>query len=222
MKNNKSQGPDFQSQQQQFSPSALFYGGRMMGRTYQDPKYGFVAKYNPSKAERRQQALTQSRINALLPTLGQTAPQVGQRFDRMRDDYIGQQTDMFSKEYKKTLDGLREDIGSRFGTLKNSTYFDKLGRLQEDVYNPAILDIQRTGSLMRRDLDSQEQQRKMQELGALMGVFGQGQSNYMNQLNMPLQGSQLLNQWNLNQMQQQAQQKQNATNSFLGFLGGMM
>lgn len=212
-----------------FSPSATFYGDTMQSQTYKDPKLGLVTKYLPSAGEKERQQYAEEGINRILPTLGATAPEMGQRFDQMRNDYEAQQTDRFSREWDKTMRNLREDTASRFGTLKATPYFDKMNSMFQDVYNPAILDIQRTGSIMRSDLDAQEQNRKLQELGAYSAVMGGDNQNLLQNLQVPLQSSQMMNQFNQNQYTQQLQAYQNqqaqrnaATNNFLGFLGRVM
>lgn len=208
-----------------FSPSAVMYGDQLVGQTYKDKKLGIVTKYSPTPEEQARKSMADAQINAILPTLGQTAPEIGQRFDQMRDDYIGQQTDIFNREYDKTLRDLREDIGSRFGTLKATPYFDRLQSLERDIRIPAYLDIQRAGSLYRTDLDNQEQARKLNELSALGQSLTGAQQTFLNNIQAPLSSSQLMNNFNQNQYQQQLAQYQqdqarraSTTNSFLNYL----
>lgn len=211
-----------------FTPSEIRYGDQVVGRTYMDNGQ-IVNQYFADPAEQERKKVANERINQILPTLGQTAPEIGQRYDQMRDDYIGQQTDLFNKEYDKTLKGLREDVVSRFGTTNATPYYDKMTELERDVRAPAYLDIQRTGSLMRKDLDTQEQQRKLQELSALGYTLSADQQAFLSGLNAPIQAGQYANNFNqqnylnrLNAYNQQQQQRANATNSFLGFLGRVM
>lgn len=212
-----------------FTPSEIRYGDQVMGRTYMDPSGQIVSQYFADPAEIERKRVANERINQILPTLGQTAPEIGQRYDQMRDDYIGQQTDLFNTEYDKSLKGLREDVVSRFGTTKGSPYYDRLTKLEKDVKAPAYLDIQRTGSMMRKDLDSQEQQRKLQELSALGYTLSADQQAFLSNLQAPVQSSQLGNNFQqqnylnrLNSFNSGLARNQNATNSFLGFLGRVM
>lgn len=205
-----------------FTPSAIYIGGRMVGQTYLDN--GVVkTQYFESPEEIERRRISEQRVNQILPTLGQTAPEIGARYDQMRDDYIAQQTGMFDNEYNKTMKNLREDIGARFGTLKATPYFDKLEDLQKNVRNPAMLEIQRSGSMYRKDLDDQEQARKLNELSALGYSLNSQQQNFLSGLSAPQSLSGLFNQFNQNTYSQRLAQfnnditrRQNATTGLLG------
>lgn len=189
-----------------FTPSTIKYGDQVVGKTYKDKNLGVVTQYMPDPAEVERKAIANQRINQILPTLGQTAPEIGQRYDQMMNDYVGQQTDLFNKEYDKAFKGIREDVTSRFGTTNSSQYYDKLGKLEQDVRTPAYLDIQRTGSMMRRDLDSQEQSRKLQELSALGYNLSADQQAFLSGIQSPVQTGQYYNNFNLQNYKNQMDQ----------------
>jgi hypothetical protein len=205
-----------------FTPSDVLIGNRVVGRTYMDG--GTIkTQYFESPEEIERRRISEQRVNQLLPTLGQTAPEMGQRYDQMRDDYIAQQTGMFDTEYNKSMKNLREDIGARFGTLKATPYFDKLEDLQKNVRNPAMLEIQRSGSIYRKDLDDQEQAKKLNELSALGYSLNGQQQQFMQGLGSPLSAASLYNQFaqnsysqRLSQFNNDLQRRQSATNGLLG------
>jgi hypothetical protein len=211
-----------------FTPSQVMIGNRVVGQTYMGPDGNIVTQYFESPEEIERRRISDQKINQILPTLGQTAPELGQRYDTMMNDYVSQQTDLFNRDYDKSLRGLREDIGSRFGTLKATPYFDKLQDLEKNVKAPAMLEIQRQGSMYRKDLDDQEQGRKLTELGALGYQLNTAQQNFLSGLQSPLTTATLMNNFNQNRYSQQLQgynqelaRRQNSTNRLLSFIGGL-
>lgn len=191
----------------QFSGSKIYYGDNLVGETLKQGN-DIITRYFPDPAEMERQKIADARINQLLPTLGQTAPELAAQYDQASNDWRNQQTDKFTQEYNKTMRGLREDTGRRFGTLKSSTYFDRMEDVTKNVWNPGILDINRNASIMRQDLSDQDQARKLRELSALGGTLSAGDQEFLGKLQPAYQGSQMGNNYNNNLYNAQMQQYQ--------------
>jgi hypothetical protein len=212
-----------------FQPSAVMYGDQLVGKTYQDPKLGIVSQYMPTAEEQARQRMSQERINQLLPTLGQTAPEIAAQFDQSVNDYADDATAQFMRQFSPLMRATREDYASRFGGLNNSPYLDRMQEMEETVRMPALASIARQASSMRQDLFDKDQARKLRELQALGYTLNEDQSNFITQLQTPNQNAQLGNQFNQNtylydlqRYQQQQANQMNATNTALGFLGRIL
>lgn len=191
-----------------FQSSKIYEGDRLVGETYKDKKLGVITKYydDPEETIRKQQA--QEGINRILPTLGQTAPEMSAQYDQIAQSYTDQQTDAFNKIYNPQLKSLREDIGSRFGTLQNSQYFDALNDLEKNVRTPALLDIARSAQQQKTNLYNNQEAQKLQQLQALGYVLNNDQAAFLAGLQNPQQSSNSANSFNLQNYAQQLQNYQ--------------
>lgn len=191
-----------------FQNSAVFNGNDLVSSTYQDPTYGIVTKYNSTPEQQQAKAAAQSRINSILPTLGQTSPEMSKQYDDIAKAYTDQSTAAFDRIYQPSLRNLREDIGSRFGTLQATPYFDQLGELEKNVRVPAMVDIANTATQKKQDLYNTAQNQKLQELQGLGYVLNADQQQFLNGLNSSNTNSNAGNQFNLANYQNALQQYQ--------------
>lgn len=212
-----------------FAPSTIMYGDQVVGKTYKDKKTGqIINQYLPSAEEQQQKQLAQSRINSILPTLGITAPEMSQQYDNIANSYINETTSNFDRAYQPFLRNQREDYASRFGGLANTPYIDAMRNNEEQIRQPALLSIANQANLLKKDLYSQQEQQKLNELQALGYNLNSTQQNFLNGLSQPLNASSLANNFNQNNYMQQLQQyniagqrQAQSQNALLGFLGGM-
>lgn len=191
---NPSQTPSFQN-------SASMYGDQLTGRTYKDPKLGIVSQYLPSQAEQQTRTAAQAGINNLIPSLGQTDPQMANEYDSMANAYADNEKAQFDRMYDPSLRNLREDIGSRFGTTQASPYYDQLNQLETNVRMPALLQIANDAAGMKQTLYNNAQNQKLAQLQGLGYVLNGNQQNFLNNLQNPQQSSNAGNAFNLSNYQ---------------------
>jgi hypothetical protein len=196
-----------------FQNSANFYGDQLASQTYMDPTYGVVTKYNPSPAESQSKSAAQSRINQILPTLGQTSPEMSKQFDDMSNAYADQATAAFNREYAPLQRNVREDYASRFGGGQNTPYIDAINDMETRQRVPALVDIANNATQKRQDLYNTQEQQKLNELQSLGYVLNGDQATFLQNLQNPQQVSSSTN--NFNQQNYADQLKQyNADREF--------
>lgn len=210
-----------------FQPSTIMYGNQVVGQTYKDANGNVVNAYYPTPAQQQNQQMAQDKINQILPTLDESNPALAKQWAAQANSYADQATAQFNREYDPTMRNLREDAASRFGTLQQTPYFDRMQQLETQVKMPAYEDIARQATLLQQDLANQDQGRKLQELQALGYNLSQDQQNFLNNLQAPLSTANSANAVSQNNYlaglqswQAQNQMGQNATNAALGALGG--
>jgi len=212
-----------------FQASKIYNGDQLVGETYKDPVQGIITKYyeDPAEAERKKQA--QSQINSILPTLGQTAPEMSAQYDQIANAYQDQATQAFDRLYNPRLKDLREDIGSRFGTLKATPYFDTLNDLETNVRTPALLDIANTAQQQKQSMYNNQEAQKLQRLQALGYLLNSDQTAFLQNVQAPQNSSIAGNNFNqsnyLQQLQQynlNRQQQSQGNNALLGLVGGLI
>lgn len=213
-----------------YTGGEVYYGNQLVGQSYMDPNKGVVTKYTPTAEQEESRKAAQGRINQILPTLGQTSPEMSKQYDDISSAWMDKQTAAYDREYQPLLRNLREDYSSRFGGLSNQPYIDALTDAETRQRQPAMLDISRQGTLMKQDLYNQAQQQKLNELQSLGYVLNSDQTNFLNALQNPQQSSQQANAFNqqnyaaaLNQYnaERQAQQQNtaNLANGIFSVLG---
>ena len=176
-----------------FKPGEIRYGNKVVGKTYLDPKTGaIVNQYYPDSVEEKRKKLVQQKINALASTLGQTAPELASLYNQTEGSFVEDAKNKFLEQYNPTLTALREDIGSRFGTLNNSQFFDKLNDLEKNKTS-ALADIINRGKQLKYDLVNKEEAKKLNQIQALGGLMNSDQVNFLNNLQAPLDTSGYLN-----------------------------
>lgn len=189
-----------------FQNSANFLGDQLVSRTYMDPQYGVTTKYTPDQVQLDSQKQAQARINQILPTLGQTSPEMAKEYDNMANSYADQATAAFNREYEPAQRNLREDYASRFGTLQATPYLDAQADMENRVRVPALLDIANTAVQKKQDLYNTAQQQKLNELQGLGYVLNGDQTAFLQNLQNPQQVSANTNTFNLGKYQQQLAQ----------------
>lgn len=210
-----------------FQPSEIRYGDNVVGKTFKDANGSIVTQFLPSPEESAREKMVQTRINEILPTLGQTAPELRAMYDEMGNTFINQQTEAFNREYEPIMRNMREDMFSRFGTGKSTPYLDKIQEMETNIRTPALRDIVQRGVLMKQDLGDQDQARKLRELSALGYNLSADQQDFLNMLAQGQNAASLGNQFNLNQYLYKAQQfnndrafRQQNTMGLLNAMGG--
>lgn len=212
-----------------FQNSSVFNGNDLVSQTYQDPTYGIVTKYNSSPEQQASKAAAQSQINQILPTLGQTSPEMSAQYDSIANAYSDNAKASFDRIYDPSLRNLREDAGARFGTTQATPYYDQLTNLETNVKAPAYAQIANDATMQKQNLYNQGQSQKLQELQGLGYVLSGDQQNFLNGLSSSNANSASGNQFNLANYQSQLQnyqfnQNMALQNSQLGaqYLGAIM
>lgn len=190
-----------------FQNSSVFNGDQLVSQTYQDPTYGIVTKYVASPEQQASKAAAQSRINAILPTLGQTSPEMSAQYDSIANAYSDNAKAAFDRIYDPSLRNLREDAGARFGTTQATPYYDQLNNLETNVKAPAYAQIANDATMQKQNLYNNAQSQKLQELQSLGYVLSGDQQNFLNGLSSSQTNSNNGNSFNL-------QNYQNALNAY--------
>lgn len=187
--------------------SATYIGNQMTSNTVYNPATGQMeTHYYESPEEQARKTAVQGRINSIIPTLGQTAPEMSAQWDSMAKAYEDQNVDAFNRMYDPTLRNLREDVASRFGTTKASDYYDRLNDLEKNVKTPALLDIARSATQMKSGLYDQQEANKLKELQSLGYFLNNDQQNFLSNLTNTQNSANSLNQFNLSKYSQDLQQ----------------
>ena len=210
-----------------FEPSKIFYGDTLVGESYKDGA-NLVTKYYPDEDELAARNIAREKIPGLLQSLNQTDPAIAQQYDQMAKTYVDDASANFMRSWEPTMRQTREDFLSRFGTNKATPYIDRVEDMFKNIYNPAMTDISRQGTMLKQDLFDQDQSRKLRQLEALGYQLDESQQSFLSGLNSPMSASQLNNNFNLQRAQQQlALQQMNMANrrsntaNVLGFLGNI-
>ncbi|MFH0702147.1 MAG: hypothetical protein V2B14_01230 [bacterium] len=208
----------------EFSPSEIRYGDTVIGKTFVDPATkSVVNQYFPDPAEEERKRLAQQRINNITSTLGYTAPELAAQFNDAENAFVNDAEKKFSEQYDPALRSLRENIASRFGTLNSSQFLNGLNDLEKNR-SSAFVDIINRGKMIKNDLVSQDEARKLNELQSLTGVLSKDQASLLNNLQVPLSSSNAMNdflnsQWMTQLQDYRAQQEKNKMlNNALGNL----
>lgn len=191
-----------------FQNSSVFNGDDLVSQTYQDPTYGIVTKYNSSPEQQAAKAAAQARINALLPTLGQSSPEMSAQYDQMANAYSDNAKASFDRIYDPSLRNLREDAGARFGTTQATPYYDQLTSLEKNVKAPAYAQIANDATQQKQNLYNNAQSQKLQELQSLGYVLSGDQQNFLNGLSSSQTNSNNGNSFNLTNYQNALQNYQ--------------
>jgi hypothetical protein len=178
-----------------FKGSDVYRGDQLVSKTYQTKGGTTVNKYFETPQEKQQRMFAESRLGQLGPMLGQN-PAEGSPYGIQRQNYVDRNKSLFDREYNKTLDTLRENVTSRFGTTQNSFYTDALGDMEQDVKMPAYLEMQ-------RGADDYIRQNQVQEINALMALLGRSDQVYGGGINQGNQAAQMGNNFNMSRYQQQ-------------------
>lgn len=204
-----------------FAPSSISYGGQQvasMNKTYTTNKKGkkkfsgYELAYNPTEEEKQRQSMQQERINALLPSLGQSDPAINDRINQITGAYSDNAKAQFDRMYNPAMRKMRDQMGSRFGTLKATPYMDKVQEMEQQIRVPAYMEIANNAASMGQNLLDQDQGRKLQELQALGYQLNSDQQSFLNMLNPAQSAAQFGNQYLMNKYQlgNQFTQNQNA------------
>lgn len=193
--------------------SANFYGNQMTSQTYQDPTLGTVTRYNPTGAEQQAHTSAQNQIAQILPTLGQTSPEMSKQYDSMSNAYADNATAAFNREYAPAQRSLREDYASRFGGGQNTPYIDAINDMETRQRVPALTDIANNAASMKQNLYNQGESQKLNELQGLGYTLNGQQANFIQNLQNPQGVTQQGNQFNQQNYQSQLQNYMNTQNN---------
>lgn len=182
-------------QPKKFKGSEIRRGNDIVGKTYQTKGGTTINKYFETPAERQTRQYAEGRLAQIGPMLGGSVDPTSP-YGLQRQNYVDRTQSAFDREYNKTLDKLRENTTSRFGTTQNSFYTDSMRDLERDVRSPAYLEIQ-------RGADDYVRQNQIQEINALMALLGRSDQVYAGGLGAANNAATLGNNFNMSRYQQQ-------------------
>jgi len=190
----------------------LRYGDALLGKTYRDPQTGnLVNQYTPDPFEEQRRALVQSKMNDIISNFGTVSPSKASMYDALEKNFITDATQKYMQEYLPTVQSLKEDIASRFGTLNSSNFLDRLDSLENNKSN-AFADIINKGLSYKNELINQDESSRLNQLKALSAILSQDNGNLIDALNVPMSSaknmSEFLNQQYVEQLKTYRAQQQ--------------
>jgi len=176
-----------------FTPTETRYGDTVIAKTSIDPVTGnFVNQYIPDPAEVQQKALAQQKINDIMSTIGQTPAEMAAQYDSTANSFVNSADNTFMQQYNPTVQALKEDVASRFGTLNSSQFINDLNVMDKNKAL-AFADISNKAQMLKGDLVNRSEANKLNQIQALGGVLNDNQSNFLGNLQAPLSASNLYN-----------------------------
>jgi len=213
----------------QSAPSAPSYkssvvkdGTNTVSTTYQDPTTGsIVTQYIPDAAQAAGQSEAEQGINQIIPTLGQTSPEMAKEYDQAAQAYSDAAMQQFNNSYVPQLTNLRENIASRFGTLNSSQFLSGLNSLQQTQAN-ALAGIAEKAQTIKSQLATQTENNQINAMHALGGVLSADQTALNDNAKTSLNASQSLNDFLNSQWMKQLSAYTSSQNSQRQLLGTMI
>lgn len=127
---------------------------------------GKKQSYRLEKHEKILRKEAANRAYTGLQGLGMTSGEEQARANSIKDAFQSEATTRFQNQLNPIMQGIRNDTAKRFGSLNNSFLTDRLYSLQKDTINPTLQSIAQNATLMQEDIMTQQQNRKVQALGA--------------------------------------------------------